>query len=574
MGRHSHPERTDQRSPRETWTATSAYRRRWWVAAIAVGLLAVTAGATALRPGAADAACGDTAQVVLAVAPDITAPVEMAVQDWLATGPRAAGRCVAIELRPTEPADVAAALAKRSGLTLTGIAKPSAGLDLPDIWIPDSSMWLTRLGQTGVGSLPEQPPSLARSPVVVATPQTEGGGQAGLGWNGLAGHLTETPGSKLGIVDPLRDGAGLLGVLALRASVSSGNGGGGPDLTAATLAMGEARFATDEELLAGLAHSDGSTGTIEAPNLALLPESSVLAYNATRPPIPLVMLGGQPTTAALDYPFVLLPYGSSVLDAVATGLLGALSGPAFTEVLPSLGLRPPGDAAGTGGAPPLWEPGAALIQTVQDWISLNMPARMLLVIDVSGSMGISVPTADGATREAVTVESARRGIAMCQDDYAVGLWTFSTRLDGNRDYQELVPIRPLVENRAQLTTTLPTIKPKPGGMTGLYDTILAGYAKLQSEWDPTRVNTLIVMTDGKNEDPRGPSLNGMVQQLERLRSKVKPIQIVILGIGLEVSKAELRKITEPTGGGAFVATDPSRTEEVFLQIMELRTTTR
>jgi hypothetical protein len=200
-----------------------------------------------------------------------------------------------------------------------------------------------------------------------------------------------------------------------------------------------------------------------------------------------------------------------------------------------------------------------------------MPARMLVVIDVSGSMADPVPTAGDATREQITVESARRGIAMCDDDCKVGLWTFSTELDGDRDYRELVPIEALSTNRDELAGALDAVVPKEDGMTGLHDTIAAAYARLQEGWDPSRVNTLVVMTDGKNQDPAGPTLDGLVAQIQQISNEKKPIQIVILGMGADVNEAELRQIAEPSGGGVFLAPDPSRIQEIFVQMMTLRT---
>ena len=92
---------------------------------------------------------------------------------------------------------------------------------------------------------------------------------------------------------------------------------------------------------------------------------------------------------------------------------------------------------------------------------MTVPGRMLAVIDVSGSMATKVPTAGGATREAVTVAAARAGLGLFDDRWSVGLWTFSTNLDGTLPYKQLVPIGPLSTGRPAMQSALARIAPIP-----------------------------------------------------------------------------------------------------------------
>ena len=117
--------------------------------------------------------------------------------------------------------------------------------------------------------------------------------------------------------------------------------------------------------------------------------------------------------------------------------------------------------------------------------------------------GARRPTARPAPQ--VTVAAARRGLALFDDSWAIGLWTFSTKLDGNRDYRELVGIGPLSAQRSELERALPQVRPKDGSRTGLYDTVLAAYKEVQDGWEPGRVNSIVLFTDGKNEDDPGVS---------------------------------------------------------------------
>jgi hypothetical protein len=66
------------------------------------------------------------------------------------------------------------------------------------------------------------------------------------------------------------------------------------------------------------------------------------------------------------------------------------------------------------------------------------------------------------------------------DSWSVGLWTFSTKLDNGNDWREVLPIKPMSEQRPKLQQALGSIAPIPNGETGLYDTVLAAYKTVQS----------------------------------------------------------------------------------------------
>jgi Mg-chelatase subunit ChlD len=196
---------------------------------------------------------------------------------------------------------------------------------------------------------------------------------------------------------------------------------------------------------------------------------------------------------------------------------------------------------------------------------------MLAVLDVSGSMLEKVPTAQNATRMQVTTEAARKGLSLFDDSWAVGLWIFSTLLDGDKDYQQLLPIGPLSAQRTQLLQSLATIAPKRTGDTGLYDTILAGYKVVQDGYDPGAVNTLMVMTDGQNDDKNGLTLDQLIAQLKNIADPKRPVNVILIGIGTAVGQGEMERITNSVGGGTFIAPDPAKIGEIFLKAVSLRT---
>jgi hypothetical protein len=205
------------------------------------------------------------------------------------------------------------------------------------------------------------------------------------------------------------------------------------------------------------------------------------------------------------------------------------------------------------------------------WFAITLPGRVLAVFDISGSMLKDVPTAKGLNRAQVTQGAAAQGLGLFNDKWSVGVWLFSTELDGKRPWKEIVPISPLTTARAELQDSVRQIVPKPGGATGLYDTALAAYKEVQEGWQPGVVNSVILFTDGKNENKAGLKKDALVREMKKASDPTKPVRMVIIGIGDEVDPDELETITNATqAGGVFIAEDPTKISQIFLQAISTR----
>lgn len=569
-------------------------------AAVVVALLGVaTAGLGAYRQMTKPACTGEV-RLSVAADPEIAPALVETVARWTEDDPAIDGRCVAVEVAAVEPADVAAAIADEHGVSLTGLGRASGSTAIPDVWVPDSSTWLLRLRAPASGFTVADASSIARSPVVVAMPEPVA---AGLGWPAtkltwaaLLGRMSTDTQLRTGIVEPTRDASGLSGLLALGAAA-----GAAPNAQQATTgalrALAAGRSALRQDLLARFPRSTDPASIASALSAAPLSEQAVISYNAARPPIRLAALYLNPAPLPMDYPYAVLPGTDPTRAAAADMLHSELLGPYFKDRLAVRGLRAADGSAGAGFAVPRGGPSpaaatpaaspsptsaggtaaggpnpAAVDRALSTWTAVTLPARMLAVIDVSGSMLYPVPTAGNATRDAVTREAARRGLDLFDDSWAVGLWVFSTELDGAKDYRQLVPIGPLSSQRAPLVAALDTVRPKPTGDTGLYDTILAAYRTVQQGWDPGRVNSVVMLTDGDNDDDNGISQAQLIAELRTSIDPNRPIQVVIIGIGDAVSPAALEAITKTTGGGVFVTEDPAKIGDIFLKAISLRTT--
>ncbi|GAA3436068.1 hypothetical protein [Kutzneria kofuensis] len=70
-----------------------------------------------------------------------------------------------------------------------------------------------------------------------------------------------------------------------------------------------------------------------------------------------------------------------------------------------------------------------------------------------------------------------------------------------------------------------------GGNTALYDTALQAYRALRDGYDATKVNSEVLITDGKNETPGGIDLTALIAALRAEVDPTRPIQIIGIGLG-------------------------------------------
>ncbi len=332
--------------------------------AAAVVVLVMLAGAGLLlwldgrsTPGT----CHSGLTVTVAAAPEI-APAIRAAVGHLPDNTNSAS-CATYVVNAVEPADIAAVLAQSAGATLTGLGQAAGTVHAPDVWIPDSSIWLRRLIAKAPGVVPAAAPSIAQSPLVLAMPQpvavTLGWPDTQLSWDSLLPKLLGESGLHPGIVDPDRDVTGLAGLLALRAAAPGINQDQEQVVLGGMRILATGRATLRADLLSQFPRAGDVRTVALSLSVAPLPEQAVIGYDAAEPPVPLVAVpfgGGAP---ALDYPYVVLPGDSSATVDRAQLLLSALTGPAYAQQLAAVGLRTRDGGTGAGFTTPPGTPSAA-----------------------------------------------------------------------------------------------------------------------------------------------------------------------------------------------------------------------
>jgi hypothetical protein len=153
---------------------------------------------------------------------------------------------------------------------------------------------------------------------------------------------------------------------------------------------------------------------------------------------------------------------------------------------------------------------------------------------------------------------------------SVGLWTFSDQ------WSELVPLGPLGGQTnggpqrqllQQAATSLPS---RVNGSTALYDTALQAYRVLREGYDASKVNSEVLITDGKNEIAGGLDLTGLLTGLRAEVDPARPIQIIGIGLGPDADMDVLQQLATATGGKAYQALNGDDFQSVLFDALSRR----
>jgi Ca-activated chloride channel family protein len=521
------------------------------------------------------------------------------------------GRCVRVEVTSKASGGAMAALAK-------GWDEATDG-PRPDVWTPASSGWVRLLEQRTLATdrpklIPASIPKIAASPLVIAMPrpmaQALGWPKKQLGWSdvlelsqddtGWARHGHPEWGQfRLGKTNPNFSTSGLnatIGAYFAATRLSS-------DLTEKDLASPKTRkFVEGVErsvvhygdttltFLSNLQRADDQGAGLSYISAVTVEEKSVWDYNqgnptgdpATlgqhpKPKVPLVAIYPKEGTLLSDHPWVVLtaPWVDDAKRKASADLLAFLQGAEarakFQEFAFRDGQDKPGPLVNEANGLLRDEPRALLSppaprvldKLLRSWASLRKQATVLLVIDTSGSMGEQV-AGTGRSKLELAKQAARNSLSQFASGDQVGLWMFSTQLDGETDYRELVPIGPMdSQRRAQLGERIDGLQ--PGGGTGLYDTSLAAHQFVEGRASADDINAVVLLTDGRNED-NGISLDNLLSQL-RTEEGARSVRLFTIGYGEDADLGTLRQISQTTNAAAYDSSDPTSIDQVFTAVI-------
>ena len=524
-------------------------------------------GSTSVPPGPRE----DCLQLAVTASSEKAALLGEMAADFNGTDPQVDGTCVNVIVT-----------SKSSGATMEALSRGwDEGIDgpRPDVWSPAASSWVVLLRQRTTSTdrpdlVPDGYENVAWSPLVVAMPkpmaEALGWPRAQIGWDTLF-DLAEDPRGwgaydhpewgafKLGKTNPNFSTSGLhalVGTYFAATGLSS-------DLSIARIEEPAVqRFVRGVEssvvhygdisltFLANLQRADDRGEGLTYISAVTIEEKSVWDYNQGnpegdpqtigdhRPPsVPLVAIYPKEGTLVSDHPFVPLtaPWVDEAKRQAAQYFLAFLQADEqqqrFTEyafrrydatpgplTTPENGLLPQQPKL------ILDPPAPDVLDRIQrSWEDVRKRARVIILVDISGSMGEAVAEA-GASKLELAKEAAVSSLDLFAPDDDVGLWVFTTDLGGPgvSEVAELVPVGSLRSNEGAIRREIRGLAPLNG--TPLYTAIEDVVTTMRAELDPDRINGVVVLSDGRNEDPRNNDLDGLLRELDsELNVRVFPI---------------------------------------------------
>lgn len=502
----------------------------------------------------------------------------------------------------------------------------------PTIWSPAASSWgqilNQRLADAGKPAMVGEAVSLQLTPLVIAMPKPMadalGYPETPIGWADIAALATSPEGwaayghpewgsFKLGKTNPNFSTSGLSALIGQAyAATGKTRGLSTEDLESAAYA----EFASQVEgsvvhygditmtFLNNWFRTDRQGTSLLYASAAAVEEKSVIDYNQGNPDgvlqpgevpraprTPLVAIYPKEGTIYSDSPMYVLdaPWVDDSKRAGAEAFMEFVQRPEAQEQALEYGFRP-GNPDVAIGAPISQENGVdpnqpstllqvpdppVMIRLLDKWKEQRKTARVLLVLDVSGSM--MEPAVSGDPNSDTKLDLAKDAAITALGEFnsrdEVGLRIFTTGLGdgGTESYLDLLPIQPMGANREALANRIREQLPLYG--TPLYEVAGASYRDMMADHDPTKINAMVLLTDGQNDD--GDTTDDR-SQLERLLADLRegtegenarPVRIFTIAYGDQADKDILTAIAEASNAAAYDASDPATIHKVFTAVI-------
>ncbi len=214
-----------------------------------------------------------------------------------------------------------------------------------------------------------------------------------------------------------------------------------------------------------------------------------------------------------------------------------------------------------------------MVALLDKWDRQRKGAQVVLLMDVSGSMGDIGDPDTGETKLDLAKRAAIDALADFAEQDEVGLRIFSTDLgpSGTAEFVDVVPVGPIADQRDQLAGAIDDLVPTNG--TPLYSATQAAYEDAVAAFDPDRINAVVLLSDGVNDDG---DTSDDDEQLDALLASLQsdsegqlssPVRVFPIAYGSDADLATLRRIAEASTAAVYDASDPTSIDKVFAAVV-------
>jgi Ca-activated chloride channel family protein len=183
----------------------------------------------------------------------------------------------------------------------------------------------------------------------------------------------------------------------------------------------------------------------------------------------------------------------------------------------------------------------------QSWAFVKKQADILLVIDVSGSMGN-----DGKMEQAR--QAALAFLDGMEPTNRVGLAIFSN------GYELRVPVANFETNESQLRAQIQSLRPEGG--TELYMAVRDSVKAMTEDETDGRIRAVVVLSDGEDTGERNISLNDAVTSINASRDSLNPVIVIPVAYGADADINALNAIAR-SSATRVVSGDPENINSVL-----------
>ncbi len=206
------------------------------------------------------------------------------------------------------------------------------------------------------------------------------------------------------------------------------------------------------------------------------------------------------------------------------------------------------------------------------WRTQRKGAQVTLLLDVSGSMGELGDPETGDSKLFLAKQAIESSLDEFSANDQISLATFTLdEFTGDTLIEDLVPMDSASTNAERIRSALQVVDAQSG--TPLYEAALTAYQQRLDDFDPERINALVILSDGVNDDINPGDDQSQLDDLLALLSRgsegagSRPVRVFPIAYGTGADFAVLQAIAEASSSAVYDASDPRSINKVFAQVI-------